>query len=187
MDEHKEINAESVNNAEGKCDGEVKAGEQKECCCHDHDHEHEEHECCHHDYEHKHKHGEEKHECHCHDKEHKHEHEHHGGSCCGHDHDDDDEGCACCGHTHTKKKAWYNNPWLKMPISLLSLVAGFIMDHVAAEHGLVTVKYFNPAWIAVLWCGIPIFINAIKALRRKKIIAAMLISIAIFIEAPSNA
>ena len=38
--------------------------------------------------------------------------------------------------------------------------------------------YVNPAWVALLICGIPIFVGAIKSLARKKITASVLISVA---------
>lgn len=165
--------------------------EKGECCCH----KEEKHDCCHEDKElkkdccrhdehehekkdkHEHKHGHEEHSCCCH-----HEHEEHAHtSCCGGHDDEEEEACTCCGggHTRKKKRVWYNNPWLKLPISLAALIIGFITDHIAMHHDIMILKYINPSWIAVIWCGVPIFINAIKALRKKRIIAAMLISIAI--------
>ncbi len=201
-----EINEESISETPVSDNNDVARvhDEKGECCCH----KEEKHDCCHEDKEPKknscchHEHKElENEECRCHDKhehekkdkhEHKHEHEEHS-CCCHHEHkehahtsccggsDDEEETCTCCGggHTHKKNKAWYNNAWLKLPVSLAALIIGFITDHVAMHHDVTLLKYINPSWIAVIWCGVPIFINAIKALRKKRIIAAMLISIAI--------
>ncbi|MEG2540983.1 MAG: cation-translocating P-type ATPase, partial [Clostridia bacterium] len=43
---------------------------------------------------------------------------------------------------------------------------------------LLALYYFNPAWIAVILCGIPVFMSAARSLKNKKLTASVLISIA---------
>lgn len=86
--------------------------------------------------------------------------------------------CSCCsqaGISADKPKRWYSSEWFVLGVSLLSLALGFLLDHLEIAF----FKYVNPSWVAVILCGVPIFIKAYKALRKKKIVAAMLISIAI--------
>ncbi|MBO7156140.1 MAG: cadmium-translocating P-type ATPase [Clostridia bacterium] len=119
-------------------------------------------------------------------------HEHNG--CCGinhSEHEDEVVGCSCCGidlgepeHTSccgvdlgsTKKKG-LNKYWWYLIISLPLLVLSFLLT----EFKVYTPRFtslFDPAWAVVALCGLPIYRGAIKNLKRKKITAALLISIA---------
>ena len=61
-----------------------------------------------------------------------------------------------------------------LAVSLVFLIAGFF----DWKHIWIGFYYFNPAWIALLICGVPIFISAVKLLSKGKIKANTLISIA---------
>jgi len=123
------------------------------------------------------------------------EHEHDG--CCGleHDHAHEDEGVgySCCGidlgeETHTSccgvdlnetsKKGRLSKYWIYLIVSLPILVASFLLSHFNVYSPAPFTALFDPAWIVVVLCGLPIYRGAIKNLTHKKITAALLISIA---------
>lgn len=61
-----------------------------------------------------------------------------------------------------------------LSVSLVFLIAGFF----EWKNIWIGFYYFNPAWIALLICGVPIFVSAIKLLSKGKVKANTLISIA---------
>ena len=61
-----------------------------------------------------------------------------------------------------------------LAVSLVFLIAGFF----EWKNIWIGFYYFNPAWIALLICGVPIFVSAIKLLSKGKVKANTLISIA---------
>lgn len=104
-------------------------------------------------------------------------------ACCCSEHSDPksnaSSGAACCGNTapnsgSAKKRTV--NKLVILAISLASLILGFFNWH---KLNFMPFYYVNPAWIAVILCGVPIFRNAVRALSKKKITAAVLISTAI--------
>lgn len=123
------------------------------------------------------------------------EHKHNG--CCGVDHKHENEeeiiGCSCCGidlgeDNHTSccgvdlnektKKGRLSKYWIYLIVSLPILVASFLLDHFDVYSKAPFTALFDPAWIVVALCGLPIYRGAIKNVKRKKITAALLISIA---------
>lgn len=136
---------------------------QTHSCCHK---EHEQdmnqtHSCC--EHEHKKEHS-------CCESEHKNEVKH---SCCS---SKSKKGPCGCGIDHKiEGKNQMRNMIIKLSISLVLLVLGFFDWH---HIGFDTFYYFNPAWVTVLICGIPIFVGAFNSLKNKKITASVLISVA---------
>ena len=64
-----------------------------------------------------------------------------------------------------------------MCVSLAALIISFLNP--AERLGIELLHWLNPAWIAVILCGIPIFKGAWHGLRvEKKINSAVLISVA---------
>ena len=117
---------------------------------------------------------------------------------CGHDHHDHDHeeegaiGCSCCGidmgeseHQSccgvdlggSAKKGRLSKYWIYLIISLPLLVASFLLTHFKVYNPHWT-SIFDPAWVVVCLCGLPIYRGAYKNLKRKKITAALLISTA---------
>ena len=108
-----------------------------------------------------------------------------------HDHDEESIGCSCCGidmgeSEHTSccgvdlgatKKGKLSKYWIYLIISLPLLVTSFLLTHfgVYTPHW---VSIFDPAWVVIALCGLPIYRGAYKNLKRKKITAALLISTA---------
>ena len=93
--------------------------------------------------------------------------------CCGNDgHHHEEVGCCCGGE---KKKGSQKGDIIKLAVSFVFLVLGFFNWH---KIGFVPFYYVNPAWVAVILCGIPIFITAVKTLAKKKIKVPVLISTA---------
>lgn len=105
---------------------------------------------------------------------------------------DDTVGCSCCGidleesHTSccgvdlgsTTKKGRLNKYWTYLIISFPILIASFLLSHFKIYAPLPWTAIFDPAWIVVALCGLPIYRGAYKNLKRKKITAALLISTA---------
>ncbi len=100
---------------------------------------------------------------------------HDGAACCAVAHNDG----GCC-HRAKSPEADGRKGIIRqaviIAVSLASLVLGYFNWH---KIGFMPFYYVSPAWIAVILCGFPIFVNAVKALSRKKITAATLISTAI--------
>ena len=73
----------------------------------------------------------------------------------------------------------YRTP-LTLGIALLSVVVSFVLQQTGAWHGApLWVGIFDPAWVAVALCGVPIYRGAMTNLfRRKRITSALLISLA---------
>lgn len=84
----------------------------------------------------------------------------------------------CSGKAPTpKKKVALTDKW-RLLISLAALIASFWIAHRALPFPGFPLS--DPAWIAVLLCGIPIFRSAFESLfRNKKITSALLISVGI--------
>ena len=158
-------------------------------CGHDHEHDHE-CGCDGHKHSHKHEKGdscgcghdhEHDHECGCDGHKHSHKHEK-GDSCgCGHDHE---EGESCgCGIDHNRSaetdyKKEVREQIILILVSLPFLVASYLLAHFDVYAPLPLAAIADPAWIAVVICGLPIFRGAFKNLRKGKITSALLISIA---------
>lgn len=114
---------------------------------------------------------------------------------CGHDHHDHDEegiGCSCCGidmgeseHQSccgvdlggSTKKGRLSKYWIYLIVSLPLLIASFLLTQFEVFNPHWT-SIFDPAWVVVFLCGLPIYRGAYKNLKRKKITAALLISTA---------
>ena len=151
-------------------------------CGHHHEHHHHDKACgCGH--EHHHHHGE---ACGC---GHEHHHHHHDETCsCGHEHHHHHHGEACsCGHAHEHGAGCScgvdhsalspRRQVVYMCVSLAALIISFLNP--AERLGIELLHWLNPAWIAVILCGIPIFKGAWHGLRvEKKINSAVLISVA---------
>ena len=152
--------------------------EDKECCHHEASHEHsccshshkdkvqEESCCCHNNVK-----KEESHCCHSSKEEHSHL------NCCG---IDKKSHASCCGvqkneYGNAKRDNIINI--VKLVISLAFLIAGYFDWHNDTSWTN-AFYYVNPAWVALIICGIPIVVGAVKSLARKKITASVLISVA---------
>lgn len=124
--------------------------------------------------------------------------------CCGngvkHHHHDDDDDCCCGGEHHheegcscgcdgevskKKKKGHLSGVTVRiitLAISLVFLVVGYFnWHHISMDSGqkwLMAFYYVNPAWVAVILCGVPIAITAVKALLKKKVNSPQLITLA---------
>lgn len=118
---------------------------------------------------------------------HKHAHSHtHGENCgCGKKHDHDHEnGESCgCGIDHNKSaetdyKKEVKEQIILILVSLPFLVASYLLAHFDVYASVPLTAIADPAWIAVVICGLPIFRGAFKNLRKGKITSALLISIA---------
>ena len=153
-------------------------------CCHEHQHEHHHDDdddcCCGHDH-HGH-HDDDDDDCRC-----GHDHKHH------HD-NDDDCGCGCgcgCGHEHKHSHEQNGKHRLDkdevrdivlLTISLVFLVVGYFnWKEIAESSGqrwLIAFYYVNPAWVAVILSGTPLFISAVKGIAHKKLNSPQLISLA---------
>ncbi|MBO7178576.1 MAG: cation-translocating P-type ATPase, partial [Clostridia bacterium] len=125
-----------------------------------------------------------KHNCGC-GKEHKHSPECEndevvaGCSCCGIDLGEENH-TSCCGVDlgEKSKKGRLSKYWIYLIVSLPILIASFLLSHYEVYSPAPFTALFDPAWIVVVLCGLPIYRGAIKNLKRKKITAALLISIA---------
>ncbi|MEG2688450.1 MAG: hypothetical protein RSA24_04710 [Clostridia bacterium] len=69
---------------------------------------------------------------------------------------------------------------VRLSVSIAFLIAGFFDWHTISggSGALLALYYFNPAWVAVILCGIPVFMSAARSLKNKKLTASVLISIA---------
>lgn len=162
-------------NASRECSKSAERIEGTTHCKHAHGdgHEHGEGDCGH-DHE-------RDHECGCDGHKHSHKHEK-GDSCgCGHDHE---EGESCgCGIDHNRSaetdyKKEVREQIILILVSLPFLVASYLLAHFDVYAPLPLAAIADPAWIAVVICGLPIFRGAFKNLRKGKITSALLISIA---------
>ena len=161
---------------EGDCGHDHERDHECGCGGHEHSHKHEKGDSCGcgHDHEHD-------HECGCDGHKHSHKHEK-GDSCgCGHDHE---EGESCgCGIDHNRSaetdyKKEVREQIILILVSLPFLVASYLLAHFDVYAPLPLAAIADPAWIAVVICGLPIFRGAFKNLRKGKITSALLISIA---------
>lgn len=87
--------------------------------------------------------------------------------------------CSNCGVDHVKESFFTSFKWkvIVLIISLAALVFSYFW-HSLAGDGLI--MYFNPAYIAIILCGWPLFKSAVNNLFKKgKITSSLLISIAI--------
>ncbi len=93
----------------------------------------------------------------------------HGKSCgCNIDHDH----VSSCGCEHAHNEESLHKSIIFLVISLASLIVSFL--------NLEMFHYVDPAWIAVILCGFPIFKAAFTALKNeRKITSSLLISVAI--------
>ena len=125
---------------------------------------------------------------------HAHAHDGHGEACSGSGHEHGD-GCGCGGHDHEEgescgcgidhnrtAEADYKKEMreqiILILVSLPFLVASYLLAHFDVYAPLPLAAIADPAWIAVVICGLPIFRGAFKNLRKGKITSALLISIA---------
>ena len=102
-----------------------------------------------------------------------------GSSCCGIDMGEESH-MSCCGVDlgGSTKKGRLSKYWIYLIVSLPILIASFLLSHFDVYHAYPWTSIFDPAWVVVALCGLPIYRGAIKNLKRKKITAALLISIA---------
>ncbi|MBQ4073122.1 MAG: cadmium-translocating P-type ATPase [Clostridia bacterium] len=107
------------------------------------------------------------------------EHESVGSSCCGIDLEEENH-TSCCGVdlSASPKKGKLGKYWIYLIVSLPILIGSYLLSHFDIYHPYPFTALFDPAWIVVVLCGTPIYRGAIKNLKRKKITAALLISIA---------
>ena len=107
------------------------------------------------------------------------EHEGVGSSCCGIDLEEENH-TSCCGVdlSASPKKGKLGKYWIYLIVSLPILIGSYLLSHFDVYHPYPFTALFDPAWIVVILCGTPIYRGAIKNLKRKKITAALLISIA---------
>lgn len=121
----------------------------------------------------------------CHDKDcgcgehHEEENETAGCSCCGMDLEEP-EHASCCGVdlSQTTKKGKLSKYWIYLIVSLPILIGSYLLSHFKVYHSYPFTAIFDPAWVVIVLCGTPIYRGAIKNLKRKKITAALLISLA---------
>ena len=174
------------------CHDKVNDIKEEHCCCHN---ENEDKECFHHETSHEHSCCSHSHEdkiqeesCCCHNdvkKEeghccHSSKEEHSHLNCCG---IDKKSHASCCGvEKNESGNAKRDNiiNIVKLVISLAFLIAGYFnWHHIAIDvPWTIAFYYVNPAWVALIICGIPIVVGAVKSLARKKITASVLISVA---------
>lgn len=152
--------------------------DKKHVCPHCGGHEHkpekrsEEHECCGHGHGHKHEHED---SCccgHSHEAEHDccgSEHHHGGGCCCHSGGSEHQHGCCSDGEIpHHGLKLW---------IAAASILASFIAGEFCEYVPFYPLT--DPAWIAVILCGLPIFSEARRSFFGEgKITSALLVSVA---------
>lgn len=160
------------------CEKEKPAEEKKSCCCEHHDDDDDDCGCGrHHHHEH---HDDDDDDCGC-GRHHHHEH---------HD-DDDDDDCGCgrhhhheheggeeecgCGRHHSKKKKRLEQWQIDLIIIAVSAVSVIL-----SYFKVLSYKYFDLAFIAVVLCGYPIVVGAFENLiKKKKITASLLVTVAL--------
>lgn len=118
----------------------------------------------------------------------KHHHDDGDDCCCGGEEHHHEEGCSCgCGGEVPKKKKKRRLSGVQvriivLAISLVFLVVGYFnWHHISMDSGLkwlMAFYYVNPAWVAVILCGVPIAITAVKALAKKKVNSPQFITLA---------
>ncbi len=133
-----------------------------------------EHTHSHHEHEHEHSHSHHEHEhCSC---GHEHAHSHHGHEhcSCGHGHAHQDGACTC-GMDHAARSV--RRQIIYLGISFAALIVSFFSPAERLHSELL--HWLNPAWIAIVLCGFPIFKGAVLGIRHEhKITSALLISVA---------
>ncbi|MBO4554814.1 MAG: cation-translocating P-type ATPase [Clostridia bacterium] len=158
--------------------------EGEACCCHKHDDD-DDYDCCGNGVK-THKHEDDDYDCCGNGVKHHHEDADDDDCCCGGEHHHE-EGCSCgCGNEVSKKKkgrvSAITMRIIYLAISLAFLVVGYFnWHHIAMDSGqkwLLAFYYVNPAWVAVILCGVPIAITAVKALLKKKVNSPQLITLA---------
>ena len=115
-------------------------------------------------------------------------------SCCEHDHHDHNDHneaakCSCCcGAEHEHKQASAScccgekpssvkTQYFVLIVSIISLIISFINP--AQRFGVKIFHYIDPAWLALLLCGVPIVKAGFKNLfKNRKITSGLLISVA---------
>lgn len=165
--------------------------EKEECCCH-HDEKKEQETCCCNHEEikvekehcccggHEEKRVEEEHcccsshtkeaECHCHDKE----EEEDTCSCCGVAKKKTTSSCSCCG---SAKSSSTRKEWIFIAVSAVFTVLSYL-NLWGNTTGLL--RLLDPAIVAIVLCGAPIYKGAvINLVKKKKITSALLISVAL--------
>ncbi|MBR4800911.1 MAG: cation-translocating P-type ATPase [Clostridia bacterium] len=152
------------------------------CCCHN-EHKEDDYDCCGNAVK-THKHEDDDYDC-CGNGV---KHSHDDDCCCGGEEHHHEEGCSCgCGGEVSKKKrkgrlSGVAVRIIVLAVSLVFLVVGYFNWHqISMDSGqkwLMAFYYVNPAWVAVLLCGIPIAITAVKALAKKKVNSPQLITLA---------
>ena len=172
----KHAHGDGHEHGEGDCGHDHERDHECGCGGHEHSHKHEKGDSCGCGHDH-----ERDHECGCDGHKHSHKHEK-GDSCdCGHDHE---EGESCgCGIDHNRSaetdyKKEVREQIILILVSLPFLVASYLLAHFDVYAPLPLAAIADPAWIAVVICGLPIFRGAFKNLRKGKITSALLISIA---------
>lgn len=145
------------------------------CCCHSKEKESEnkpsensgsEHCCCASKHESS--------ECSC--SKHK-EADAHSGACCSSSKSHNGGCCSCCG---SKGKAILSEK-AALLISLAALIVSFFIDHKIGGFSIPWIGFpiTDPAWIAVILCGLPLARSAISTLvNERKVTAGILISTA---------
>ena len=156
--------------AESCCCGQNEEKETESCCCGHNEEKETESCCCGHNEE------KETESCCCGHSEHK------GNelNCCG---IEKKSSCSCCGtEKHSSGNVKRDNiiNIAKLLVSLAFLIAGYFDWHHISTSAPWTIAFYyvNPAWVALIICGIPILVGAVKSLARKKITASVLISVA---------
>ena len=179
---------ENTNKEKESCcchSGEKQAEQEKEkfCCCHHEEPVEEKRSCCSHEEP-----AEEERSCCCKKEEPAEEKK---SCCCCHHHDDDDDDCGCgrhhrheheddeedcgCGRHHSKKKKrleQWQTDLIIIAVSAVSVILSYFK--------VLSYKYFDLAFIAVVLCGYPIVVGAFENLiKKKKITASLLVTVAL--------
>lgn len=115
--------------------------------------------------------------------------------CCGVEHKKDND-CVCengdckcksggknCGCGNAENKNTLKLEIIKLSVSFVALIISFVLNleslHVY-HNAPAFIKLMSPAWIAIVWCGYPIYKGAfVNLFKNKKITSALLISTAI--------
>ncbi len=118
-----------------------------------------------------------KHDCSCSEHHEYNENETVGCSCCGIDMGE--EHTSCCGvDLNSTPKGKLSKYWIYLIVSFPILVTSFLLSYFDVYRPYPFTQIFDPAWIVIILCGLPIYRGAIKNLKRRKITAALLISLA---------
>lgn len=86
---------------------------------------------------------------------------------------------SCCDNHPVKKESFFNSTkWsiIVLSVSLVTLILSYLWHNIAGDGLLM---YFNPAYIAIILCGWPLFKSAaVNLFTKHKITSALLISTA---------